>query len=48
VSGLAYVILYVSDLDASIGFYRDILGLPFKFTDAGYAEFATGGTRLAL
>jgi lactoylglutathione lyase len=47
-SELAYVILYVSDLDASIGFYRDVLGLPFKFADAGYAEFATGSTRLAL
>jgi lactoylglutathione lyase len=48
VNGLAYVILYVSDLDASIRFYRDVLGVPFKFTDAGYAEFATAGTRLAL
>ena len=47
-NGLAYVILYVSDLDASIRFYRDVLGVPFKFTDAGYAEFATAGTRLAL
>jgi lactoylglutathione lyase len=48
VSRLGYVILYVSDLDASIAFYRDVLGLPFKFSDAGYAEFATEGTRLAL
>lgn len=45
---LAYVILYVSDLDSSIAFYRDVLGLPFKFQDAGYAEFATHGTRLGL
>ena len=45
---MAYVILYVSDLDSSIGFYRDLLGLPFKLRDAGYAEFATQGTRLGL
>jgi catechol 2,3-dioxygenase-like lactoylglutathione lyase family enzyme len=45
---VGYVILYVRDLAASIAFYRDILGLPFKFKDAGYAEFATHGTRLAL
>ncbi|GAA1627262.1 VOC family protein [Kribbella alba] len=45
---IGYVILYVSDLDASIAFYRDVVGLPYKFTDAGYAEFATEGTRFAL
>ncbi len=45
---MAYVILYVSDLDTSIAFYRDVLGLPYKFQDAGYAEFATHGTRLGL
>ncbi len=45
---LGYVILYVSDLATSIAFYRDVMGLPFKFEDAGYAEFATEGTRFAL
>jgi lactoylglutathione lyase len=45
---IGYIILYVSDLDASIAFYRDVIGLPYKFTDAGYAEFATEGTRFAL
>jgi lactoylglutathione lyase len=48
VHAVAYVILYVCDLDSSIVFYRDVLGLPFKFQDAGYAEFATQGTRLGL
>jgi lactoylglutathione lyase len=49
VDRIGYVILYVSDLDASIAFYRDVVGLPYKFTDAGYAEFATEGTtRFAL
>jgi lactoylglutathione lyase len=48
VKTVGYVILYVSDLIASIEFYRDVLRLPFKFADAGYAEFDTGGTRFAL
>jgi lactoylglutathione lyase len=45
---VGYVILYVQDLDRSIAFYRDLLGLPFKFAQAGYAEFATAGTRFGL
>lgn len=45
---LDYVILYVSDLTLSVAFYRDVVGLQHKFTDAGYAEFATGETRFAL
>jgi lactoylglutathione lyase len=48
VDRLGYLILYVSDLAVSIAFYRDIVGLPFRFVDAGYAEFATEGTRFAL
>ena len=43
-----YVILYVSDLQRSIAFYRDVAGMAFKFADAGYAEFATEGTKFAL
>ena len=45
---LGHVILYVGDLEASVAFYRDVAGLPHRFTDAGYAEFGTGATRLAL
>lgn len=45
---LGHVILYVSDLDASVAFYRDVVGLEYRFTDAGYAEFGTGETRFAL
>jgi len=48
VERLGYVILYVEDLEASVAFYRDVVGLPYKFTDAGYAEFGTDGTRFAL
>jgi lactoylglutathione lyase len=43
-----YVILYVGDLDRAISFYRDVIGLPFKFSEAGYAEFATEGAKFAL
>lgn len=45
---LGHVILYVSDLAASVEFYRDVVGLEHRFTDAGYAEFGTGATRFAL
>ena len=48
VESLDYVILYVADLEASIAFYRDVIGLPFKFQESGYAEFATRGSRLGL
>ena len=47
-SRVDYVILYVRDLEASIAFYRDIVGLPFKFRQSTYAEFATEGTKFAL
>ena len=43
-----YVILYVEDLDASVAFYRDVVGLSFKFAENGYAEFESEGTRFAL
>lgn len=45
---IGYVILYVEDLDVSVRFYRDVAGLTYKFTDAGYAEFDAGGVRFAL
>ena len=40
VTRLGYAIL-VSDLDRSVAFYRDLLGLPFKFARELRAEFAT-------
>ncbi|MGH2571912.1 MAG: VOC family protein [Actinomycetota bacterium] len=45
---VAYVILYVGELERSIAFYRDVIGLPYKFHESGYAEFATEGTKFAL
>ena len=45
---VGYVILFVGDLERSIAFYRDVIGLPFKLRGDGYAEFATGTTRFGL
>jgi lactoylglutathione lyase len=48
VRSVDYVILYVRDLEGSIAFYRDVIGLPFRLRGDGYAEFATEGTKFAL
>ena len=46
---VGYLIVYVSDLRASIAFYQRVVGLTLRFEDAGYAEFVTsGGTKFAL
>jgi lactoylglutathione lyase len=47
-TNLGYAILFVSDLEASIRFYRDVLGLPFRFATDSYAEFATEGAKFSL
>jgi lactoylglutathione lyase len=43
-----YIIVYVSDMNRSLAFYRDTLGLPLKFTSPGWTEFNTGTTTIAL
>jgi lactoylglutathione lyase len=43
-----YVILYVKSLEQSIAFYRDVVGIPFKFSSETFAEFATENTKFAL
>jgi catechol 2,3-dioxygenase-like lactoylglutathione lyase family enzyme len=43
-----YVIVFVSDMDRSIAFYRDVMGLPLKFDSLGWTEFSTEGATLAL
>jgi lactoylglutathione lyase len=48
VTRLAYAILFVSDLERSIAFYRDVLGLPFRFANESYAEFGTEGAKFSL
>jgi lactoylglutathione lyase len=45
---LGYAIVFVSDLERSIVFYRDLIGLPFHFATESYAEFETGGAKFAL
>jgi len=45
---LGYAILFVSDLERAIGFYRDVIGVPLGFRADAYAEFATEGARFAL
>jgi lactoylglutathione lyase len=42
------VILFVGDLERSVAFYRDVIGLPFKLQGDGYVEFATQGARFGL
>jgi lactoylglutathione lyase len=43
-----YVILIVENLDRSIEFYTDTLGLKLGHRSGDYAQFDTGATRLAL
>src|SRR5256885_6418676 len=45
---LKYVIKFVADMDRTVKFYRDVLGLPLKFESPGWSEFMTGETTLAL
>jgi lactoylglutathione lyase len=45
---VGYVILFVADLERSVAFYRDVVGIPFKLQGDGYAEFATEGSRFGL
>ena len=45
---VAYVILYVDDLDRSVRFYRDVIGVALRFADDAFAEFDTHGTRFGL
>ena len=43
-----YAIVFVSDMQRSVPFYRDVVGLPLKFESPGWTEFATSGATLAL
>jgi predicted enzyme related to lactoylglutathione lyase len=45
---LAYVMKFVADMDAAVGFYRDTVGLKLKFQSPEWTEFDTGETSLAL
>ncbi len=43
-----YVVLYTDDVGREVAFYRDVLGLPFRLRDRGYAEFGLRNLRLGL
>lgn len=45
---LDYTMIVVSDMQQSVEFYRDKLGIPLKFQSPDWTEFATGTTTLAL
>jgi lactoylglutathione lyase len=45
---LDYVVLVVGDLDASLRFYTERLGLTLKHRSGAFAQLDTGRTRLAL
>lgn len=45
---LVEVVLYVRDMDTSIRFYRDTLGLAVGHQSAGWTTFRTGACVLAL
>ncbi|HZA27277.1 MAG TPA: VOC family protein [Actinomycetota bacterium] len=45
---LDYVIRFVHDLDASVAFYRDLLGVPLKVVGDGYVEFDTENVKFGL
>jgi lactoylglutathione lyase len=47
-SRLGVVMIYVSDMDRSVAFYRDTLGLPLRFQSPEWTEFETEGVTLAL
>jgi lactoylglutathione lyase len=47
VSRVNVVYLYVSDMERSLAFYRDLLGIPFQ-GDEHWQEATLGGTRFAL
>ena len=45
---LNHVIVYCSDMQRSIGFYRDQLGFPVKFESPEWSELHSGSTTIAL
>jgi lactoylglutathione lyase len=45
---LGYIILYVENLQETIRFSRDLLGLPIKMEAGTYIELETGGTTLSF
>lgn len=42
------IIIHVTDMDKSIRFYRDLLGLAEIMTSENWSEFDAGSTKIAL
>lgn len=47
---VAYVNIFVTNLERATAFYRDILGLPLQFSsqEHGYSSFTAGSIRLGV
>lgn len=45
---LRYAIIFVSDLDRSLAFYRDLVGLPVREEGRSSVEFGLDGTTFAI
>jgi predicted enzyme related to lactoylglutathione lyase len=45
---ISVVLIGVTDMERTVSFYRDVLGLPLKFQTDEYTEFGTHGAVLAL
>lgn len=43
-TALGHAIVFVSDMDRSVRFYRDVLGFSLRFDSPEWTEFDTGGT----
>ena len=41
-----YAIVFVSDMDRSVKFYRDVVGMTLRFQSSHWTEFATDGATL--
>ena len=45
---VSYAIVFVSDMERSVAFYRDTIRLPLRFRSPAWTEFASGEATLAL
>ncbi len=45
---VTHAIVFVSHMERSVHFYRDVLGLPLRFETPQWTEFDTEGATLAL
>ncbi len=45
---LAYTVIYVSDIEKSTVFYRDVLGIPLDYSVPGWTQFKSRGAALVL